>query len=125
MEYIKKDSYLNQLIRFSKTQDIKVITSVRRSGNNGKSVLLEMFKEYLLKHEDNINIVSINLQELEYDYLLDYHFLHQYAMEHYAEGKYNFLMIDCCLLVNNLHIINLIFFSFFFRIRFSTIHTNF
>lgn len=74
MEYIKKDSYLNQLIRFSKTQDIKVITGVRRSGNNGKSVLLEMFKEYLLKHEDNINIVTINLQELEYDYLLDYHF---------------------------------------------------
>lgn len=70
MEYIKKDSYLNQLIRFSKTQDIKVITGVRRSGNNGKSVLLEMFKEYLLKHEDNINIVSMNLQELEYDYLL-------------------------------------------------------
>lgn len=125
MEYIKKDSYLNQLIRFSKTQDIKVITGVRRSGNNGKSVLLEMFKEYLLKHEDNINIVYTNLQELEYDYLLDYHFLHQYAMEHYTEGKYNFLMIDCCLLVNNLHIINLIFFSFFFRIRFSTIHTNF
>ena len=80
MEYIKKDSYLNQLIRFSKTQDIKVITGVRRSGNNGKSVLLEMFKEYLLKHEDNINIVTINLQELEYDYLLDYHFLHQYAI---------------------------------------------
>lgn len=74
MEHLKRDSYLNQLIRFSKTQDIKVITGVRRSGDNGKSVLLEMFKEYLLKHEDNINIVSINLQELEYDCLLDYHF---------------------------------------------------
>lgn len=94
MEHPKRDSYLNQLIRFSKTQDIKVITGVRRSGDNGKSVLLEMFKEYLLKHEDNINIVSINLQELEYDCLLDYHFLHQYAMEHYVEGKYNVLMID-------------------------------
>ena len=58
MEYIKRDSYLNQLIRLSKTQDIKVITGVRRSG---KSVLLEMLKGYLLKHEDNINIVSINL----------------------------------------------------------------
>ena len=58
MEYIKRDSYLNQLIRLSKTQDIKVITGVRRSG---KSVLLEMFKGYLLKHENNINIVSINL----------------------------------------------------------------
>lgn len=111
MKYIKRDSYLNQLIRFSKTQDIKVITGVRRSG---KSVLLEMFKEYLLKHEDNINIVSINLQELEYDYLLDYHFLHQYVMEHYAEGKYNVLMIDeiqlCSkfeLVINSLHTKNI------------------
>lgn len=111
MQYIKRDSYLNQLIRLSKTQDIKVITGVRRSG---KSVLLEMFKGYLLKHEDNINIVSINLQELEYAYLLDYHFLHQYAMEHYVEGKYNVLMIDeiqlCSkfeLVINSLHTKNI------------------
>ncbi len=47
MEHLKRDSYLNQLIRFLKTQDIKVITGVRRSGDNGKSVLLEMFKDIL------------------------------------------------------------------------------
>ena len=31
-KYIKRDSYLNQLIRLLKTQNIKVIIGVRRSG---------------------------------------------------------------------------------------------
>lgn len=46
--------YLNQLIQFKDSDFIKVITGVRRSG---ESVLLMLYREYLLKEnisEDHI-----------------------------------------------------------------------
>ena len=42
----ERPEYLNQLIKFKATDFIKVITGVRRSG---KSVLLMLFQEHLLK----------------------------------------------------------------------------
>ena len=52
MRLIKRE-YLTKLIDVKNTPDIKVITGVRRSG---KSKLLEMFKEYIVKNVDN-NII--------------------------------------------------------------------
>lgn len=43
---IIRQNYLDRLIQAKDTEFIKVITGVRRSG---KSTLLKMFKEYLLK----------------------------------------------------------------------------
>ena len=42
----ERPEYLNQLIKFKDTDFIKVITGVRRSG---KSVLLMLFQEHLIK----------------------------------------------------------------------------
>ncbi|MFC0616185.1 ATP-binding protein [Enterococcus faecalis] len=56
--------YLNQLIQFKDSDFIKVITGVRRSG---KSVLLMLFKEYLL--EENVSedhIIYMNFESFEY-----------------------------------------------------------
>lgn len=36
----------------------------------------------------------INLQELEFDSLLEYHNLHDYILKHYKEGMQNILLID-------------------------------
>ncbi len=91
MQLIIRQKYLNQLIELYKTPDIKVITGIRRSG---KSVLLQEFVQYLKQAEDNINIVMINLQELEFDSLLEYHELHKYILEHYMDGMQNILLID-------------------------------
>ena len=45
---IKRDFYLNQIIRHMHNGDIKVITGIRRCG---KSVLLfELFRDYLLSN---------------------------------------------------------------------------
>ena len=46
---IIRENYLNLLIEAKDTEFIKVITGVRRSG---KSKLLEMFKEYIVKNVD-------------------------------------------------------------------------
>lgn len=91
MRYIIRKKYLDELIELKNTPDIKVITGIRRSG---KSVLLQEFINYLKDTEKDVNIVMINLQELEYDHLLEYHALHEYIVDHYKEGAHNVLLID-------------------------------
>ena len=91
MQLIVRKKYLDELIELYGTPDIKVITGIRRSG---KSVLLQEFVTYLQSLEEPINIVMINLQELEFDYLLEYHALHKYILDQYKEGMTNVLLID-------------------------------
>ncbi|EAD9035966.1 ATP-binding protein [Listeria monocytogenes] len=60
----KRPNYLKQLIQFKDSDFIKVITGVRRSG---KSVLLMLYKEYLLQegiHENHI--LYMNFESFEY-----------------------------------------------------------
>ena len=91
MQLIVRKKYLDELIELYGTPDIKVITGIRRSG---KSVLLQEFITYLKSLNEQINIVMINLQELEFDYLLEYHALHKYIMGQYKEEMTNVLLID-------------------------------
>lgn len=107
MVWIIRKKYLDELISLTGTPDIKVITGIRRSG---KSVLLQQYAEWLVKNEANINIISVSLQELEFDELLDYHKLHSYVCDNYKEGLRNVVMIDeiqLCekfeLAINSLH----------------------
>ena len=91
MQLIVRKKYLEELIELYGTPDIKVITGIRRSG---KSVLLQEFVAYLQSLEEPLNIVMINLQELEFDHLLEYHALHNYILDQYKEGMTNVLLID-------------------------------
>ena len=91
MHLIVRQQYLDELVELYGTPDIKVITGIRRSG---KSVLLQEFISYLESLDDKINIVMINLQELEFDHLLEYHALHKYILDQYKEGMTNVLLID-------------------------------
>ena len=107
MDKIIRKKYLKELIALSGTPDIKVITGIRRSG---KSVLLQQFEDYLRETEKDVNIISANLQELEYDYLLDYRKLHSYVIERFKSNCHNVVMIDeiqLCdkfeLAINSLH----------------------
>ncbi|HAO5923635.1 TPA: ATP-binding protein, partial [Listeria monocytogenes] len=60
----KRPNYLNQLIQFKDADFIKVITGVRRSG---KSVLLMLYKEYLLQEGvQEKHIIHINFESFEY-----------------------------------------------------------
>lgn len=111
MKFITRNQYLDKLIRLQNTPDIKVITGVRRCG---KSILLKQFKEYIIDNDNNVNIIDIDLQDLDNEYLLDYHELHKYVMANYLKDKHNALLIDevqLCnkfeLCINSLHAKNL------------------
>lgn len=91
MKHIERISYLDKLKKLNNTPDIKVITGIRRSG---KSVLMQDYIEYILTNEPDANVIMINLQDLEYDNLLDYHALHEYVLSKYIKNVHNLVFID-------------------------------
>lgn len=90
MKLIKRN-YLDELIEVMGTPDIKVITGVRRSG---KSKLLDLFKEYLEEEFDDINIIDVDFNELDFEDLMEYHKLNEYIESNYEKDKRNFVFID-------------------------------
>ncbi len=83
--------YLDDILRTIGTEDIKVITGVRRSG---KSFLLDDFKKYVIENVKDANIISFDLSSLKYEELREYHALNDYVEKHYVNNKRNFLFID-------------------------------
>ncbi len=83
--------YLDDIIRTIGTEDIKVITGVRRSG---KSFLLDDFKKYVIENVKEANIISFDLSSLKYEELREYHALNDYVEKHYVNNKRNFLFVD-------------------------------
>lgn len=67
---VARDEYLSILKRFKDKELIKVITGIKKCG---KSTLLEMFREYLKDNGvEEEQIISINLEDLEYNFITDY-----------------------------------------------------
>lgn len=91
MKLIERKMYLDKIISVMGTPDIKVITGVRRCG---KSKLLEAFKSYIEKEFPDSNIIHINFNLPEFDYLLKYRPLYDYINGKYEDGKQNFVLID-------------------------------
>ena len=91
MKLIERNEYLEKLVSIKGTPDIKVITGVRRCG---KSKLLEAFISYVQKNEPEANIICVNFNLPEYDYLLTYRNLYDYVSGKYQEGTSNYVMID-------------------------------
>lgn len=89
---ISRDEYLDQLKMYREKQLIKVVTGVRRCG---KSTLFELYKEYLKSTGvTDDQIVSVNLEDIEYEKLLDYKALYNYAKERLHKDKYTYVFID-------------------------------
>lgn len=89
---IERNEYLNVLKRFKDKELIKVITGIRRCG---KSTLLDIYKDYLLKNgiEEN-QIISINLEDLKYGFIIDYMSLYNYINDNLKLKKKNYVFID-------------------------------
>lgn len=88
----ERTEYLNQLIEWKDEQVIKVVTGIRRCG---KSTLLELYADYLRKTGvADEQIIFINLESLENEYLLDYKVLYQYITERLCKDKYTYIFLD-------------------------------
>ena len=89
---IERNEYLDVLKRFKDKELIKVISGIRRCG---KSTLLELYKEYLLNNgisEDQI--ISVNLEDLKYNFIDNYMSLYNYINDNLKPNKRNYVFID-------------------------------
>ena len=89
---IERKEYLENLKKFRDIDVIKVITGVRRCG---KSTLFDLYIEHL-KNTGIVDeqIISINLEKVEYDHLLDYKSLHDYVKSRLCKGMNTYVFID-------------------------------
>ena len=88
---LKRENYLNQLIKSKDLNLIKVITGVRRSG---KSTLLLQYKDYLISQNiSEKNIIYMNFESAEWYNIKDYQDLYNYIKENIGEGR-NYILLD-------------------------------
>lgn len=106
MKQIDRPHYMQRLYDLKNTPDIKIITGIRRAG---KSWLLRAFIEKLRQKPDQ-HIIYIDLIDMAFERLKDYHALYDYIEAAYQPGKTNYLFIDevqLCekfeLAINSLH----------------------
>jgi len=89
---IQRKEYLDSLVRFRDKELIKVITGIRRCG---KSTLLELFQDYL--RSDGVadeQIISVNLEEGEYDEIETYKQLYKLVADKLVPNKKMYIFID-------------------------------
>ena len=89
---IQRQGYLSSLISFRDKQLIKVVTGIRRCG---KSTLFELFQDYL--RADGVTdeqIISVNLEEGEYDEIETYKELYKLITDKVVPNKRMYVFID-------------------------------
>lgn len=92
MKKLDRSDYIEWLMKWKDKQIIKVVTGVRRCG---KSTILEMYQDCLV--QDGVSkeqIIAINFENLEYEYLLEYNSLYQYVKKHLNSEQMNYIFLD-------------------------------
>lgn len=89
---VQRKEYLNKLIEWREKHIIKVVTGARRCG---KSTLFLLYIDYLKKSGvSDEQIISVNLEDIEYENLLDYKSLYNYIKARLIKGKFTYVFID-------------------------------
>lgn len=89
---IERPKYLKFLIEWKDKKIIKVVSGVRRCG---KSTLFELYKQYLINSGVMENqIISINFEDIDFEYLCDYKSLYEYVKSKMLPNKMNYIFLD-------------------------------
>ena len=89
---VERKEYLEKLIAWKDKKLIKIVTGVSRCG---KSILLEIYQNYLKQHNvEKEQIIAINFEDLDYEELTDYKKLYNYLKEHLVTNKMTYIFLD-------------------------------
>lgn len=89
---ILRPTYINKIVPFIDKPQIKVITGIRRSG---KSVVLQLIKEELIKRKvTEQQIININFESFNYSELTQARNLYEYVKNKIIDEQKYYLLLD-------------------------------
>lgn len=88
---IRRESYLEQIKPFMRKSIIKVLTGQRRVG---KSYLLFQIMDLIKSEEADANIIFINKEDMEFDFISDAVGLNEFVNSKSISDRKNYLFID-------------------------------
>ena len=86
-----RDSYINRIKPFMRTNTIKVMVGHRRVG---KSYILYQLINLINSEESNANIIYINKEDFDFDFIHTYRDLYSYVKDRLLEERRNYIFID-------------------------------
>ena len=90
MEYIIRQDYLDKVEKYFGKDTIIVLTGQRRVG---KSFILKQLRDKKLA-ESNSNVIYIDKEKREFDFIQTYHDLNDYIESHRQKDSKNYILID-------------------------------
>lgn len=89
---LKREKYLEQIRPYYDSDIIKVITGVRRCG---KSILLDTIRDELIeKGIPGDNIIYLNLEDMDYEYIVDASDLNREIKSRITHGGKHYIFLD-------------------------------
>jgi uncharacterized protein len=88
---IERPIYLERIKPFIDKNLIKVIVGQRRVG---KSYIIKQLSDIIVKNNPSANIIYIDKERNEFDFITDYQILYDFVKEKYSDNKPNYLLID-------------------------------
>ena len=90
MATIRRQSYIDKIEKYLGKETIIVLVGQRRVG---KSCILKMIRDEKMADSDN-NVIYIDEEKWQYDAIQTYRDLNEYIEKHWANDKYNYILID-------------------------------
>lgn len=96
-----RDIYIERIKPFMRTNTVKVMIGHRRVG---KSFIFFQLIELIKSEETNPNIIYINKEDLDFEFIVNYRDLYDYIKEHLVEGRKNYIFVDEIQEIENFHL---------------------
>ena len=90
MPTIIRQSYIDKIEKYLGKETIIVLVGQRRVG---KSCMMKMIRDRKMADDDN-NIIYIDKEKREFDYIQTYQDLNDYIGQHFLSDKHNYILID-------------------------------
>ena len=90
MEAINRDFYIEKIEKYLGKEMIIVLVGQRRVG---KSYMMKLLCDRM-KADDHNNVVYVDKEKREYDFIKTYQDLNAYIDDHFDKGKHNYILID-------------------------------
>lgn len=90
MNTIVRQEYLDKIEKYIGKETIIVLTGQRRVG---KSYILKLLRD-LKEKEADCNVIYIDKEKRQFDFIQTYRELNTYIEEHYVADRHNFILID-------------------------------